>query len=108
MSIRIETRLHNLARNAFRRYGRRTGNGLYRACRMPCHLPPTLSFRLAPRMVKALHVVIAAFWILAAAILPAQAAERYIETPSLAAGVTAGRLSPVEKRLPDVPLIVDW
>ena len=57
-------------------------------------------------MAKALHIVIAIVWALAVAMLPARAAGHYIETPSLVAEVTAGRLPPVGKRLPEVPLVV--
>src|SRR5271166_379080 len=41
-----------------------------------------------------------------AAMASTQAAERYVETPSLAADVAAGKLPPIEKRLPSVPLVV--
>ena len=41
-----------------------------------------------------------------AAVVSARAAGHYIETPSLAADVAAGKLPPVDVRLPSVPLVV--
>lgn len=53
------------------------------------------------RLGGLLVVVLSFLWVAAAG------AADYVETPSLAAEVTAGKLPPVEKRLPETPRVVD-
>lgn len=54
-----------------------------------------------------LSVLILASFALGALVgMPAQAQPQYKESPALAADVSAGKLPPVDKRLPDPPLVV--